>query len=146
MKTFKKMIHLTFYVMYLVIIYLIWTSGFFMYEKIFWTGISIYFILIHLEFFDNSLLYRFKISELSGEEKRHDNEEFLADVLSISHGALATIRQIQTSETEREREVSIERLRYYLSEVENLIPPKKFINRKREIEEDIAGFLLALES
>lgn len=87
----RRIVHLLVYMFSILLIILTWLSGDGAIDKIFKTGIVLYLSIIYIEFFDGSLLEKFKLSNFF--EKQADYHE-ISDINQLINASKTTIHYI----------------------------------------------------
>lgn len=118
-----------------------------LYEKLFRFGIVFYLVVLFNLFFDKKPPTYFAIIRFfSDEYEKESNEEYLNNLVSISHCALSGMGQVRqnnlsTEEKKREFNLNIRKVEASYERICELKPPKKYAERHDEIMQDIKDFL-----
>ncbi|MFJ8528680.1 hypothetical protein [Bacillus sp. NPDC094106] len=123
-----------------------------LYEKLFRFGIVFYLVVLFNLFFDkNPPTYFSIVGFFSDEYEKESNEEYLNNLVSISHCALNGMSQVRrndlaTKEKRTEFHLNIRKVEASYERICALKPPKKYAERQDEIMQDIKDFLSLYQS
>lgn len=111
-------------------------------EKVILSFAWVYLVLVYAYFFDENPP-KFLRVELLYDKDVYDRE-YLDQLLGVSQQSLSLMRKIQLHEDYRVVNQGIEELNEKYFELQRLSPPRKYLEKHREILNDIAGFLEGL--